>query len=648
MELKKKKTFLKTMAVFSLILIMGVSVLGVHATSTALAAGEESSAADAMGTMIAMEATDYAKISKPDTSISYTGTGAPGYGTNAYKAYGVLVLEAGEYDISVHYVGGSETVGEAVVIVNADPYKLSTADAEDGHAVASGKVQLDEGSSIIYCVEDGSVSSKLELSSRLVRVNPDSVLVQGDANGDDKVNVIDLVQSKKVQGEKVDAAEKSGVTGEIAIDFDDDGTVGNDDVKVLRQLLVGAEGSKAYNGLKVGNRYVASTDGVHYKTFAEAVSAAKENGTVTLIADAVLDNEVTIDKALTVTTDDKSRRIVYTNAGKLIVSNDTEKVTKAIFLGTAEDVPLIFEGTGSTVSVNMLLYLNKVSDVIMKNVTMQNANRKTGAGAIFCETVDLTLEDCSFKNCKAANHSGAFCCKGTVTASNCSFENCTTGTASSSGIGGGAVYLYNSVTKAMFEACIFADCNSGNYPGGAIYSAVGITLKSCIFSGNSAGTYGGAVHVANQNIINIDDCTFSGNEALSSYGGAVSVGNASSTLNLSSNCSFTGNKATGNKKHFGGAILAPANLIVKEGAYIIMTGNECTGSDCGDAISINATSNTGFIIESGASLYIYDNPEAGDSHKDVSLRDDTSSGNGTEAMPGTNNGIYSTEAPSET
>lgn len=91
--------------------------------------------------------------------------------------------------------------------------------------------------------------------------------------------------------------------------------------------------------------------------------------------------------------------------------------------------------------------------------------------------------------------------------------------------------------------------------GGAIHTTNSITVKSCVFTGNSSQIVGGGIWVNLSNAVNakvlIDDCTFAGNSA--TYGGAMYLvllsGNADFTIK---NTKLRSNTASG----YGGAIYA--------------------------------------------------------------------------------------------
>ncbi len=108
---------------------------------------------------------------------------------------------------------------------------------------------------------------------------------------------------------------------------------------------------------------------------------------------------------------------------------------------------------------------------------------------------------------------------------------------------GGAIY---NVGITTVDRCIFSGNTAVNY-GGAIYNALDATLSvsSCTFSGNSAGLYGGAI--SNSSLLTVTGSTFSGNGAGFEGGGIYS--DFSSTLTIN-NSTFTANSAA----FFGGAI----------------------------------------------------------------------------------------------
>ena len=104
---------------------------------------------------------------------------------------------------------------------------------------------------------------------------------------------------------------------------------------------------------------------------------------------------------------------------------------------------------------------------------------------------------------------------------------------------GGAVYITNG-GEPYFTRCDLID-NIADGAGGAVgayNSAPGFTY--CRFSGNHAGTGGGAINFSACPLPNIYDCVFRNNSAVT-YGGAVYCWNSSSPS--VSSCTFVNNSA---------------------------------------------------------------------------------------------------------
>jgi predicted outer membrane repeat protein len=128
----------------------------------------------------------------------------------------------------------------------------------------------------------------------------------------------------------------------------------------------------------------------------------------------------------------------------------------------------------------------------------------------------------------------------------CRFENNAAGY-------GGAVYAIQS--QSVFEDCIFED-NSAGFDGGALQALnAPIDVVRCEFVGNSAASYGGAIHaplgvaIGDQRV-DLVDCTLVGNSALN--GGALSFHSTSAALRLR----VVGSTIGKNEASSGGAIFS--------------------------------------------------------------------------------------------
>ena len=396
-----------------------------------------------------------------------------------------------------------------------------------------------------------------------------------------------------------------------------------------------------------------------YETLAEAVQAAVDEDTIVVEKDVILDTNLTIGASVTIITDGVSDRTIYCGAGAasgVVISVAEDK--KVTFIGATESTQLIFDGNEQSMKN---VFIAASGEVRMKNVTMKNILTSGSYGAAVCITSPATVENCSFINCSStsakgyggaiyisaagagtsftdcdfigcttAGIGGAICTKGSnLSVDDCCFTNCvSTGTSAEStknNNGGGAIYVYNNLNGLTIVNSTFKG-NSSEWRGGAIHSRSAMTITNCTFGDkddltngkNTSDNAGGAVHMNGAVELTITKSNFYGNEA-GSFGGAISFSTANATLNLKDACTFSNNKAKGQSSYYGGAIMAPSNFNIKTGAMIKMYQNECTDFSCGDAISINSDNSpvTTFVVETGAALYVYNNPSLADGDNDI-------------------------------
>jgi predicted outer membrane repeat protein len=137
-----------------------------------------------------------------------------------------------------------------------------------------------------------------------------------------------------------------------------------------------------------------------------------------------------------------------------------------------------------------------------------------------------------------------------MTVRNCIFSG-------NSATDGGAVYSYDRAAP-VFENCIFIGNSASN--GGAVLDRVGVTstFRNCAFEDNSARWRGGALYFDYGARAKLTDCIFRGN-ACSGHGGAVFAVSRASQLEYTGaqfdSCQFEANAAAGD----GGAIAATDN-----------------------------------------------------------------------------------------
>ncbi len=404
---------------------------------------------------------------------------------------------------------------------------------------------------------------------------------------------------------------------------------------------------------------VAKIGNVGYQTLENAIETVDAEGEIQLVADVTLEEQLTIAKSVIISTDGVADRTIYCGreaaaAGVVISLAEDKKVT---FKGASESSQLIFDGNEQSMKN---VFVDASGKVTMKNVTMQNIITSGSYGAAVCITSPATIENCSFINCSSTSTSangGAIYVSAAGAGTHfadCHFDKC------SSGYRGGAIQTKGAITVTSSQ---FTNCHADNRGGAICCEVTEVMIDRCTFGdkddiangGNTSGDAGGAIHVQGTYTLNIKDSSFYGNKA-AYFGGAVSFSSGSSILNLSEKCIFRGNVSADstctteakyadlkNYQYRGGAIMAPANLNIEAGAWVEMHENECKyigeKESGGDAICINTTNAnvSTFKVGEGASLYIYNNPSAGDVNKDICIQNgaDISSFNGT----------YSTSAP---
>ena len=385
------------------------------------------------------------------------------------------------------------------------------------------------------------------------------------------------------------------------------------------------------NGIDANWIWEAELSGVYYQTLQEALTTAGDGDTIALVNDVTIQQQMVIDKSITITTDTKSRTIrcanATANAHVIKIAAGSEAVVT--LQGSSESAQLVFDGDGTTFEgVFIQASTECASQISLQNVTMKNISTKFGYGVAVGIVVPSTLRNCQFISCNGTR-GGAVYTEKAIEIDNCKFYDCTASTA------GGALY---SKGVANIQDSVFSG-NQTNIRGGAIFTNQQLTISGCTFGddsygGNTATTDGGAIYVEGNNTLKITDTSFRNNRA-SSYGGAIAMGNGSATLTLLGYCPFERNSAAGGTTtsneveytHAGGAIMAPAKLNIGDGitvTMVVMTQNECTGYEYGDAISINADSYTNFKVNPQAGLCIYDNPTVGDLNADICCRNGVS------------------------
>ncbi len=367
-----------------------------------------------------------------------------------------------------------------------------------------------------------------------------------------------------------------------------------------------------------------------YDTLAEAVAAAQSGDTIVIINDMILADTLTIEKAITITTDGVADRTIYS----AVEGADYYINVKAdgVVITGSENSRLIIDGEGKTHQRGLVALQG--TGCKLEYVTLQNNISTYNGGGLYTNSAEGVLNNVEFINCKAE---GAELCGGAlyltssggVTATNCLFEG------NEATYRGGAVYAAGSAVFTA-EGCTFKSNKAVENRGGAIYAVanVTLTLTDCVFDGNEAKDSGGAILSAKASDQLITGCTFTNNTS-GNFGGAVGFSSGASTVTLDS-CTFTGNTANGTGNFAGGAISVGTAVTVTGGETYI-TYNAAPNGYGGGIGTQKAVGTASVTVNEGATLHIYGNTQKAGDEVSFKAEDGTI----------TNNGTLITEAPEE-
>ena len=256
--------------------------------------------------------------------------------------------------------------------------------------------------------------------------------------------------------------------------------------------------------------HVAKIGETGYESLAAAVAAAQSGDTVTVIDDVVLTETLTIDKAITLTTDgvadhtvtgtpsadnyyinikaDAAVTIKGTAASRLIIDGKNETHQRGLVAvqtanSVLEYVVLQNNINGSTKTFGGALYVN-TSGVVLNNCVLQG-NQSGGGGAVYATgDARLTLNSCQIFNNNSTKYGGAFQgASGSVT----TLVGCQVDGNSASNVGGVAYMAQSGGTNPatiVAEDTAFKN-NSTTATGGVIRATGAFQLTGCTFEGNS-------------------------------------------------------------------------------------------------------------------------------------------------------------------
>ncbi|UTB33484.1 MAG: Ig-like domain-containing protein [Methanobacterium sp. ERen5] len=329
-------------------------------------------------------------------------------------------------------------------------------------------------------------------------------------------------------------------------------------------IYVSTHGNDSWNGLN--STWINGTNGPK-ATIKSATDAVEDNGTVHIADGTYNENNITLDKSMT---------IIGQNIDQTIVNGEN---THWIF-NIANNVNVALENltlTNGYSSGNGSAILNK-GNLTVNDCAFTNNNAYDG-GAIYNDHANCTVTDSTFTKNIAANMGGAIYNRyGICNVIDSTFTN------NSAGIGG-AIINYGgncSVTGSTFNN------NSVGLGGGAIENyGILCDVTGCAFTNNSAKIGGaidneaGTCNVTSSNFINntsksptngggaicngfsscfVDSCNFINNTA-QYFGGAVYSDNGTFSL--------TGSNFTNNTSFWGGAIFNDNGTIILKGSNFL-------------------------------------------------------------------------------
>lgn len=231
-------------------------------------------------------------------------------------------------------------------------------------------------------------------------------------------------------------------------------------------------------------------------------------------------------------------------AATIIDCNGTEtEPHRGFYFGSGEDANSILDGLTITNGVASgdwpagrgggIACYNQSSPTI-RNCLITNNKTTEGGGGIYCYESSPTLTNCTICNNSASFGGGIYNSAG----SNPVLINCTFNANIATGDYGDGAGMANQLSAPTLFNCIFTGNTASSYGGGVANQLSSPLLTNCKFIANQAAFSGGGMRNYKSSPI-LTDCVFGTNSA-GEGGGIYSVSYSSPTL---SNCTFSANSA---------------------------------------------------------------------------------------------------------
>lgn len=288
-----------------------------------------------------------------------------------------------------------------------------------------------------------------------------------------------------------------------------------------------------------------------YKSLADAVDAANEGDTITLLRNFSTDSTLSISKnnltlnlnGFTVTKTGNGSVIVISNGSTFTLTDLSEEKTGTVTGGSAENGGDVYVGENCT----------------------------------------FNMSGCKISNCTAQNKGGAVAAYSGSTVNICENSEITENVSLGDG---GAIYAENSAVNVNGYSVI-QNNRAENHSGGAIYAgnSSNVTIDYCVISENTANGNGGGVYALNS-AVTMENGSVNSNNAV--FGGGIYIHSSELVMN---DGEIWDNKAS----NFGGGVMVQ----IGSGA----SSATINGGSISNNIAENDTNGGGGFWVNGSSIY---------------------------------------------